>query len=257
MVPTSPGHPGPGNKADSKTTRKALDLRQKVEGFKAVAEQTVQNIGKLLTDILGNLGNLLSIILKVIGAILSILSFIAFLKQLLELLMLLLFKKDSKINNENSRANTPEEFLNEIGYPGLTNEDFSNLSTPVTPTPLNTTNLPFTEANLFNPIMFGSFQIGDPLQPGDLDIGSGKDFNNHPLLGDLNGIHPQLTNQLYNNGTLPLLGDEPLDPNIFSEDLDKFYDNLLDEFIETDQIEYIEKLYNIDFEMIGYKRYRA
>ena len=257
MVPTSPGHPGPGNKADSKTTRKALDLRQKVEGFKAVAEQTVQNIGKLLTDILGNLGNLLSIILKVIGAILSILSFIAFLKQLLELLMLLLFKKDSKINNENSRANTPEEFLNEIGYPGLTNEDFSNLSTPVTPTPLDTTNLPFTEANLFNPIMSGSFQIGDPLQPGDLDIGSGKDFNNHPLLGDLNGIHPQLTNQLYNNGTLPLLGDEPLDPNIFSEDLDKFYDNLLDEFIETDQIEYIEKLYNIDFEMIGYKRYRA
>ena len=77
------------------------------------------------------------------------------------------------------------------------------------------------------------------------------------MLGDLNGIHPQLTNQLYNNGTLPLLGDEPLDPNIFSEDLDKFYDNLLDEFIETDQIEYIEKLYNIDFEMIGYKRYRA
>ena len=27
MVPTYPGHPGPGNKADSKTTRKAGELR--------------------------------------------------------------------------------------------------------------------------------------------------------------------------------------------------------------------------------------
>ena len=259
MVPTRPGHPGPGNRADSKTTRKAKELREKVEGFKANAEQTFKNIGKLLTDILANLGNLLSIILKVIGAILSVIAFIAFLKQLLELLMLLLFKKSNKTsgNNENSRANTPEDFLNEIGYPGLTNEDFSNLSTPVTPTPLDTTNLPFTEADLFDPIMFGSFQIGDPLQPGDLNIGSGKDFNNHPLLGDLNGIHPQLTNQLYNNGTLPLLGEEPLDVNQYSEDLDLLYDEILNEFVETQQIEYIEKLYNLDFEMIGYKRYRA
>ena len=105
--------------------------------------------------------------------------------------------------------------------------------------------------------MFGSYQIGDPLSQGDLSPTSGKDFNNHPLLGDLNGIHPQLTNQLYNNGTLSLLGDEPLDVNQYSEDLDKLYDDLLNEFVETQQIEYIEKLYNLDFEMIGYKRYKA
>ena len=74
--------------------------------------------------------------------------------------------------------------------------------------------------DLFNPIMFGSSQIGDPLTQGDLDIDSGKDFNNHPLLGDLEGIHPQLTNQLYNNGTLPLLGSEPLDVNQYSEVLE-------------------------------------
>ena len=257
MKPTSPGHPGPGNKADSKTTRKALDLRQKVEGFKAVAEQTAQNIGKLLTDIAGSLGSLLSTILKVVGALLSVIAFIMFLKQLLELLMLLLFKKSNNINNENSSANSPEDFLNEIGYPGLTNEDFSNLSTPLTPTSFDTTNTNFIEVDLFNPIMFGSYQIGDPLSQGDLDLNSGKDFNNHPLLGDLEGIHPQLTNQLYNNGTLPLLGEEPLDVNQYSEDLDKIYDDLLNEFVETQQIEYIEKLYNLDFEMIGYKRYRA
>ena len=257
MKPTSPGHPGPGNKADSKTTRKALDLRQKVEGFKAVAEQTAQNIGKLITDILGSLGSLLSIILKVVGALLSIIAFIMFLKQLLELLMLLLFKKSNNINNENSSANTPEDFLNEIGYPGLTNEDFSTLSTPLSPTLFDTTNTNFIEVDLFNPIMFGSYQIGDPLSQGDLSPTSGKDFNNHPLLGDLNGIHPQLTDQLYNNGTLSLLGDEPLDVNQYSEDLDKLYDDLLNEFVETQQIEYIEKLYNLDFEMIGYKRYKA
>jgi len=259
MVPTSPGHPGPGNKADSKTTRKALDLRQKVEGFKAVAEQTAENIGKLLTDVLGSLGNLLSIILKVVGALLSVIAFIMFLKQLLELLMLLLFKKSNKTsgNNENSRANSPENFLNEIGYPGLTNEDFSTLTTPLSPTSFDTTNTNFIEVDIFNPIMFGSYQIGDPLTQGDLDLNSGKDFNNHPLLGDLEGIHPQLTNQLYNNGTLPLLGNEPLDVNQYSEDLDKIYDDLLNELVETKQIEYIEKLYNLDFEMIGYKRYRA
>ena len=40
-------------------------------------------------------------------------------------------------------------------------------------------------------------------------------------------------------------------------DLDKLYDDLLNEFVETQQIEYIERLYNLDFEMIGYKRYKA
>ena len=39
--------------------------------------------------------------------------------------------------------------------------------------------------------------------------------------------------------------------------LDKLYDDIVDDLTETNQIEYIEKLYNLNFEMIGYKRYRA
>ena len=62
---------------------------------------------------------------------------------------------------------------------------------------------------------------------------------------------------MYNNGTLPPANEPALDPNSFSVDLDKLYDDIIDDLTETNQIEYIEKLYNLDFEMIGYKRYRA
>ena len=89
--------------------------------------------------------------------------------------------------------------------------------------------------------------------PGDLDT---KDFNNHPIMGDLTGIHPQIINDLYNDGVLPLPGDVKIpDPNQFEKGVDELYDQIFDELVESQNIEYIEKLYNLDFEMVGYKRY--
>jgi hypothetical protein len=77
-------------------------------------------------------------------------------------------------------------------------------------------------------------------------------------MGDLTKIHPQITNDLYNSGILPLPKDvKTPDPTQFEKELDKLYDQIVDELIESQNIEYIEKLYNLDFEMIGYKRYRA
>ena len=113
------------------------------------------------------------------------------------------------------------------------------------------------DVNTIDPIIIGDVQIGQPILPTDLGPESGKDFNTHPLLGDLSEIHPQIVNELYNNGVLPKVNQPALDPNQYSEDLDKLYDDIVNELVETKQIEYIEKLYNIDFEMIGYKRYRA
>ena len=48
-----------------------------------------------------------------------------------------------------------------------------------------------------------------------------------------------------------------LDPDLFASDLDKLYDEILDELVSTNNIEYIEHLYNLNFEKIGYKRYLA
>lgn len=302
MVSTYPGHPGPGNKANSSVTQAAKKAREEADGFKANMEQKAKNVGKFLKDALEKIGNLISTILKVVGAILAIISFIKFLKQLMELLMLLLFGKNNSTasSKENSKAASPEEFLAEIGYPGFTEQDFSqaikdafdniansnipdkdkfppdtslsNLSntgnTTVNPNNNSTTSFNNSsvnsqvveeggQLNLTDPIIIGDTQIGNPLTQSDLDPSSGKDFNNHPLLGDLSEIHPQITNELYNNGTLPPANEPALDPNSFSVDLDKLYDDIIDDLTETNQIEYIEKLYNLDFEMIGYRRYRA
>ena len=302
MKPTFPSHPGPGNKANSSVTQAAKKAREEADGFKANMEQKAKNVGKFLKDGLEKIMNLISTILKVVGAILAIIAFIKFLKQLMELLMLLLFGKNNSTASakENSKSASPEEFLAEIGYPGFTEQDFSqvikdafnnlgnsnipnrdkfpsdtslsNLSntgnTTINPNNNSTTsfnnssiNSQITEEggelNLSDPLIIGDTQIGNPLTQSDLDPSSGKDFNNHPLLGDLSEIHPQITNELYNNGTLPLVNEPILDPNSFSVDLDKLYDDIINELTETNQIEYIEKLYNLDFEMIGYKRYRA
>jgi hypothetical protein len=298
MTPTYPSHPGPGNLANSSVTQAAKKAREEADGFKANMEQKAKNVGKFLKDGLEKIMNLISTILKVVGAILAIIAFIKFLKQLMELLMLLLFGKNNSTASakENSKATSPEEFLAEIGYPGFTEQDFSqaikdafnnlgnsnipnrdkfpqdnSLNTNNTTTnPNNSSTSNFNnssinsqiteesgELNLSDPLIIGDTQIGNPITQSDLDPSSGKDFNNHPLLGDLTEIHPQITNELYNNGTLPLTNEPVLDPNSFSVDLDKLYDDIINELTETNQIEYIEKLYNLDFEMIGYKRYRA
>jgi len=263
MVPTSPGHPGPGNKADSKTTRKAAELRAKADGFKANLDQTVKNIGAFLTDVLGTIFKLLGTILKVIGALMAIIGLIAMLKQLMELMMMLMFGKcnggisggAADTSESNSQAQSPEQFLYELGYPGFTELDFSTALENAFDTQPAITLPIFTNIDLYEPIIIGGYQIGEPLVSGDLDI---KDFNNHPIMGDLTGIHPQITNALYNEGILPLPGDvKTPDPTQFEKGLDELYDQIFDELVKTQNIEYIEKLYNLDFEMIGYKRYRA
>ena len=298
MKPTFPSHPGPGNKANSSVTQAAKKAREEADGFKANMEQKAKNVGKFLKDGLEKIMNLISTILKVVGAILAILAFIKFLKQMLEVLMLILFSKNNATASakENSKSASPEEFLAEIGYPGFTEQDFSqaikdafnNLgnsnipnrdkfpqdnslntnNTTTNPNNSSTSNFSSSSTNsqtvgggdplkLTEPLIIGDTQIGNPITQSDLDPSSGKDFNNHPLLGDLTEIHPQITNELYNNGTLPPANQSILDPNSFSVDLDKLYDDIIDSLVETKQIEYIEKLYNINFEMVGYKRYRA
>ena len=115
--------------------------------------------------------------------------------------------------------------------------------------------------DLSDPIMFGPTQLGQPLTQEDLNPSlSGKTFDNHPILGNLEGIHPQLINELYNDGILPLVdpnNPKALEPDQYAKELDKFYDEVEAELNETQQIEYIERLYSIGFEMIGYRRYRA
>ena len=45
--------------------------------------------------------------------------------------------------------------------------------------------------------------------------------------------------------------------DITDEELDKLYDDILNDLTSTNNIEFIEHLYNLDFEKIGYKRYMA
>tara|TARA_R110001592_G_scaffold148415_1_gene373228 strand:+ start:668 stop:2305 length:1638 start_codon:yes stop_codon:yes gene_type:complete len=289
MVPTTPGHPGPGNKADSKTTRKAAELRAKAEGFKKNLEQTVKNVGSFLTDVLGTVKKLLGTILKVVGALMAIIGLIAMLKQLMELMMMLMFSKCNGGTGggaNNSQAQSPEQFLNELQYPGFTQEDFStalnnatnntdlfneafnasnNPNSNINQTGIGTASDPnlsnkpvFTNEDLTNPIIMGGYQIGDPLTSTDLGPTSDKNFTTHPLMGDLTEIHPQIINDLYNDGVLPLPKDvKSPDPTQFEKELDELYDQIFEELVESENMEYIEKLYNLDFEMIGYKRYRA
>ena len=249
----------PGSKHDSKTTRKAKELREKADGFKKNLEQTVKNVGSFLTDVLGTVKKLLSTILKVVAALAAIIGLIMMLKQLMELMMMLMFGKcNGGISggaSNTSQAQSPEEFLNELGYPGFTEQDFSDaLANAFDTQPA--INLPtFSNNDLYEPIIIGGYQIGQPLTQNDLDT---KDFNNHPIMGDLTGIHPQITNDLYNDGILPLPQDvKTPDPTKFEKGIDELYDQIFDELVESQNMEYIEKLYNLDFEMIGYKRYRA
>jgi len=250
------GGPEPGSKHDSKTTRKAAELRAKADGFKKNLEQTVKNVGSFLTNVLGTIKKLLGTILKVVGALLAMIGLVKMLKQLMELMMMLMFGKCNGGTGgaaNDSSAQSPEQFLEELGYPGFTQDDFSDALANAFDTQPAITLPTFTNDTLYNPVIIGGNQIGQPLLPGDLDI---KDFNNHPIMGDLTGIHPQIINDLYNDGILPLPGDvKTPDPTQFEKGLDELYDQIFDELVESQNMEYIEKLYNLDFEMIGYKRY--
>ena len=62
-------------------------------------------------------------------------------------------------------------------------------------------------------------------------------------MGDISDIHPQLINELYNDGILTtkdpvgtgILAD--IDPNNFSEQLGEYYDTLINELNQEGQIE--------------------
>ena len=300
----------PGSEHDSTLTEECTKVEGSADAFKANVEQTVKNVGSFLTDVLGTVKKLLGTILKIVGALMAILGLVAMLKQLMEVMMMLMF---SKCNGGTGGASSPsggqspEQFLEGLGYPGFTVDDFSvaiqtaldsnvtfppinpltylnsydstimgptdpnsNLYDPTAssiigptdsnlglynPTASSITKPTYSNSDLYEPIIIGGYQIGQPLTKNDLDI---KDFVNHPLMGDLTKIHPQITNDLYNSGILPLPKDvKTPDPTQFEKELDKLYDQIVDELIESQNIEYIEKLYNLDFEMIGYKRYRA
>ena len=294
------GGPEPGSEHDSTLTEECTKVEGSAEAFKANVEQTVKNVGSFLTDVLGTVKKLLGTILKIVGALIAILGLVAMLKQLMEVMMMLMF---SKCNGGTGGASSPsggqspEQFLEGLGYPGFTVDDFSvaiqtaldsNVTFPpinpltysnsnsnsnsnlydstitgptdsdldlYDPTASSITKPTYSDLDLYEPIIIGGYQIGQPLTKNDLDI---KDFVNHPLMGDLTKIHPQITNDLYNSGILPLPKDvKTPDPTQFEKELDKLYDQIVDELIESQNIEYIEKLYNLDFEMIGYKRYRA
>ena len=116
--------------------------------------------------------------------------------------------------------------------------------------------------DLTEPLIIGSTQIGNPLTLSDLDPNvSGKTFSNHPIMGDISDIHPQFINELYNDGILttedPTKALEDINPNNWSNQLEKYYENLLYEFADANQMEYIEHLYNLRSELVGYRRYRA
>tara|TARA_Y100000593_G_scaffold94564_1_gene194298 strand:- start:101 stop:1912 length:1812 start_codon:yes stop_codon:yes gene_type:complete len=118
-----------------------------------------------------------------------------------------------------------------------------------------------TDEELTAPLEVGGTVLGNPLTPSDLDPSSGKNFNNHPLLGDVSNIHPQILNELYNEGIIPSAETpKPLsdiDPNNWSEQLEDYYDELVEDVKREEQIEYIDHLYNLKSQLIGYTRYRA
>ena len=281
MKPTGVSHPGLGNKANSGATQKSREAKDKAEGFAKNLKQTLNNVGKVIKGIMGAFKGLFGLIIKAIGAILSIISFIAFLKQMLELLMLIFMKNDACANSGNPSGQaspnslTPEQFLSDIGYPGYGSIDYSTLINNIT-AEMNQIELPsnpFPNINYGNigdvtfepditlPIMIGVTQLGIPLNQEDLDPTiSGKTFDSHPILGDISDINPQLINELYEEGILPKINkDKPNQTAVeqYAKDLDKLYDDTVEELQNTQQLEYIEKLYNMNFEMIGYRRYEA
>ena len=66
---------------------------------------------------------------------------------------------------------------------------------------------------------------------------------------------------LYEDGILSTIDtDKPLsdiDPTKYSDQLEEYYDELVEDVKRTEQIEYIQHLYNLKDQLIGYTRYRA
>ena len=338
---------------DPETTANKEKTKQKFEAFAANLKQTAENVGKVVSEIFTILKGIMKMVLSLIAAVMAIVAFIMFLMQLLAMLMMMFLKKDSKSNsgsNKSPATENPEQFLEEIGYPGYGVNDFdtlieeinnniSNINVPTNPsaniptteegtqsvginttgieglggiegglggiattqtgdnlTPIITTTKEQTQAlidkaaeegkppplidgpgappikgaglidslsleELTEPLIIGSTQIGHPLTIVDLDSKNGKNFSNHPILGDISDIHPQFINELYNDGILttkdPVKELSGIDPNNWTDQLGEYYDSVLQDLEDANQIEYIEHLYNLKSQLVGYRRYKA
>ncbi len=111
------------------------------------------------------------------------------------------------------------------------------------------------------PLIIGGKQIGKPVTDPTLNL------NNHSILGDISNIHPQIVNELYEEGIIPIerlpkyktgegIAGIP-NTSTYQEALNGYYDKVLNDLQTTNQKEYIQKIFNAKFEYIGYKRYRA
>ena len=278
MKPTFPMHPGPGNLSDASVVQAADDAKDESMGFEENLKQTEKNAGEFLKKAQKKLGKLTAVLALIYGLVIVIKIFLKFLKQMLELLFLLFLKNDAKTKDGNldSLAKSPEEFLADSGYPGFSNEDFSKLVEeiekpeikPISPPDLRT---PLTNKikefqgdtgrsvkyNTTDPLKMGDYTVGIPLTQNDIDM---LDFEDHPIMGDMRGIHPQIINEWYRKGIIPPPHDptklvKKLNPDLYEEALEKIYDDILKDLQGMDKEEHIEKIYDAKFEMIGYRRF--
>ena len=123
MKTTYPSHPGPGNLTDATTVNKVDDISNKSSGFSINLAQQLSNLGNFIKMILDKIKAFLKKIIPILIALISICALAKFLQQLAEFLFLG-FLKDSALTDSEAGKNTgkPDEFLNEIGYPGYDEE---------------------------------------------------------------------------------------------------------------------------------------
>ena len=253
-IPSShPSMPVPHDGRKISDERLAAD---RLFGFIQNLCQYEGNLGNFLLEGMFDLKGLLGPLMGALTGIFSALQFINFLKQLLEILTLSYIQCETQTNptGTTGTALTPEEFLVQIGYPGYGELDISDILNEILINiqPIDPPTFPVDTFIDPNQIIIGGINIGIPPTDPNLDL------TQHPLLGDLSGIHPHLINELYQEGYLPKPDDLNLDeinPNSYSDQLDEYYSNLLDEFKNTNQIEWIDKIFNTSFEMIGFRRY--
>ena len=128
MKATYPSHPGPGNLNVADTTRSTDDIKNESVGFAANLKQQLSNLGDFLSLIIEKIKAFLKLIMPILKALAIILALIAFLKQLLEMSFLGFLKKSSSSNqgeNKSDKAENPDEFLANIGYPGYEDKNSS------------------------------------------------------------------------------------------------------------------------------------
>ena len=118
-----------------------------------------------------------------------------------------------------------------------------------------------SDFNLNKPLIIGGTEIGIPVTDPTLN------FSNHSLAGDISDIHPNILNELYEEGILPkeTIDSSIKDPSLnyipqvetYEKALGEYYNEVIKQFKRTNKIEYIEKIYDAKFKYVGYRRYKA